>query len=269
MALRLDEIRIYPIKSLPGIRVSHANVLGKGLEFDRRFMLIDRNNRFMTQRTLPQLSQYRLSLADGTITISSKEVPEAGVVTLGLKAGEMKGPSLSAEVWDDVVTVVEADPKLSSWFSRTLGMECKLVLFPEGNPRAVDPDYAPDGHHVSLADGYPMLIIGIASLDDLNARLEQPVTMDRFRPNLVFSGGTPYQEDGFREFRIGKNIFAGVKPCSRCNLITIDPVTGEAGAEPLRTLSGYRTRNNKVYFGQNVIALSHDHINEGDEIHLS
>ncbi|MFM7195761.1 MAG: MOSC domain-containing protein [Bacteroidota bacterium] len=148
-------------------------------------------------------------------------------------------------------------------------MGCKLVWFPEENPRAVDPDYAPSGQHVSLADGYPMLIIGTATLQDLNNRLAHPVTMDRFRPNLIFSGGEPYQEDQFKEFRIGKNIFAGVKPCSRCNLITIDPETGEAGAEPLHTLSGYRKRNNKVYFGQNVIALHHDHLNEGDEIILS
>ncbi len=269
MLLRLDEIHIYPIKSLPGLRVKRARVLGKGLEFDRRFMLVDPDGRFMTQRTLPQLSQYRLDMEGASLTISSQRSPDLGTISFNLQQPSRSGAPFAAEVWDDTVMVSEVDPHLSEWFSQTAGTPCRLVWFPEDSPRQVDPDYAPGDHQVSLADGYPMLIIGTASLEALNEKLQTPVTMDRFRPNLVFSGGTPHQEDEFREFRIGKNIFAGVKPCNRCNLITIDPQTGEAGDEPLRTLATYRKRGNKILFGQNLIALNHDHIEEGNEIILS
>jgi uncharacterized protein len=130
----------------------------------------------------------------------------------------------------------------------------------------VDATYAINQEQVSLADGYPMLIIGQASLDDLNRRLVDPVPMNRFRPNLVFTGGMPYEEDEWRSFRIGINKFAGVKPCSRCVMTTINQETGEKGWEPLTTLSGYRKRDGEVYFGQNVLAIDHHEIHEGDEI---
>jgi uncharacterized protein len=269
MALQLDEIRVYPIKSLPGVRMKHARVMAKGLEYDRRFMLTDLNGSFMTQRTLPQLSQYDVSLSDGIMMIRSRLMPGAGEIRLDLNNPSPSGKEHPAVVWDDTVMVKEVDESISEWFSKTVGIGCRLVFFPEGNDREVDPDYASVGHQVSLADGYPFLIIGTASLEELNGRLTTPVTMDRFRPNFVFSGGAPFDEDRFRRFNIGSVTFAGVKPCSRCNLVTIDPQTGEAGAEPLRTLSTYRTRNNKVYFGQNLIALNHDHVNEGDEIFLA
>jgi uncharacterized protein YcbX len=179
------------------------------------------------------------------------------------------GHVFKAVIWNDVVEVTEPDRALSQWFSGKLGITCKLVAFPEENPRPVDPDFAINSaDQTSLSDAYPILIIGQPTLHDLNARLEEPVPMNRFRPNIVFTGGLPYEEDKWKNFSIGGVAMAGVKPCARCMVTTIDQQTGVAGKEPLATLSNYRKVGNKVLFGQNVIPLESGVIRVGDEITL-
>jgi uncharacterized protein len=111
-------------------------------------------------------------------------------------------------------------------------------------------------------------VIGQSSLDDLNSRLDHPVPMNRFRPNIVFSGGAPYEEDTWKNFTVGDNLFSGTKPCSRCIMITTDQDTAKRNAEPLKTLARYRNRNNKTYFGQNAIALRAGEIKVGDNISI-
>jgi uncharacterized protein YcbX len=256
----VSEIWIYPVKSLGGIRVPSARVLEKGLEFDRRWMLVDERGQFFTQRTLPVLALFRLSATDQGFRIEYRGE------SVNLVPHEAQGEPFNASVWDDEVIVREVSTAASEWFSRNLGQPARLVEFEESSARQVDPDYARNGENVSLADGYPLLIIGEAALADLNRRLAQPVPMNRFRPNLVFRGGQPHDEDQWGEFRIGKNAFRGVKPCSRCVMTTIDQQTAEVGKEPLATLSTYRKRENKIYFGQNVLAVDHQIIYEGDEI---
>lgn len=180
------------------------------------------------------------------------------------------GETIHATVWNDEVKVVALDANYSEWFSKHIGISCKLVAFPEENPRPVDPDFAINStDETSLSDGYPVLVIGQSSLDDLNARLPEPVGMDRFRPNIVFTGGLPYEEDMWGRFRIGEVAMAGVKPCARCVMTTIDQQTGVAGKEPLATLSQYRRLGNKVLFGQNVIPLKNGIIHVGDQIILA
>jgi len=164
--------------------------------------------------------------------------------------------------------VIEVSRESGTGFSVRLGVKCKIVSCPEENRRPIDPEYGINQEQVSLADGYPFLIIGEKSLADLNKRLKQPLPMNRFRPNLVFSGGNAFEEDAWRNFRIGNNRFVGVKPCSRCAITTVNQDTAEKGIEPLATLSTYRKRDGKVYFGQNVIAIDHGKIFEGDEIIL-
>lgn len=256
----LSAIWIYPVKSLGGIRVPATRVLGKGLEFDRRWMLVDSEGQFLTQRTLPLLSQFHVSKVEGGFRVSYQG--EAMDFPTQAKGGE----PFRATVWDDVVTVREVEAELSAWFSRHLGQPTRLVAFEESAPRPVDPAYATHQENVSLADGYPLLIVGEAALHALNSKLASPVPMNRFRPNLVFRGGQPHDEDQWREFRVGANRFRGVKPCSRCVMITIDQQTGQVGKEPLATLSAYRKRDNKIYFGQNVLAIDQLTIKEGDEI---
>ncbi|GCC53642.1 MOSC domain-containing protein [Chryseotalea sanaruensis] len=263
-ALRLTEIWIYPIKSLGGIRFKQANVFEKGLQYDRRWMLVDEAGKFLTQRVHPIMALFKVSIEGDTLTITHTQIQQSHSVSLHPQLIQQSQP---VTIWDDTVLAYEVSETSSQWFSALLGIKCKLVYFPEENNRAVDRRYATT-ENVSLADGYPFLIIGQASLDDLNSRLEKVVSMNRFRPNFVFTGGNPFEEDAWKEFSIGANRFVGVKPCSRCVLITVDQNTAQKSDEPLRTLSTYRKKDNKIYFGQNLLALNHTVVREGDLITL-
>jgi uncharacterized protein YcbX len=257
----LSEIWVYPIKSLGGIRLAKAKVMEKGFQYDRRWMLIDENNRFMTQRVQNSMALFKQTIDSSTLTIQFRD----DVLKMPLNTSVIEEPILS-NVWDDSVTVFEVSKEYSDWFSHHLDFKCRLVSFPESYSRPVDVRYKINDEQVSLADAYPFLIIGQSSLDDLNSRLEVPVPMNRFRPNLVFTGGQPYEEDEWKSFTIGNNRFAGVKPCARCVLTTVNQDTAEKGKEPLLTLSKYRRQGEKVLFGQNVLAIDHNEIHEGDEI---
>jgi len=262
--LTLSEIWIYPIKSLAGIRVKQANVKQKGLEGDRRWMLMDETGRFITQREHPNLALFDLSVSDNGLQVVSRVTLHKLLIQ---DHANRTGTEYTATIWDDEVKVVEPEVMYSNWFSDQLGIPCKLVFFPEANTRNVDTKYVSNFEQVSLADGYPYLIIGQSSLNDLNSKLDVPVTMQRFRPNFVFTGGEAFEEDRWQHFKIGSYSFRGIKRCARCVLTTVNPQTGEKGREPLFTLSKYRKEENKIFFGQNVIALSLDNlITEGDEI---
>ena len=259
--LLLTEIWIYPVKSLGGIQLLSAKVLPKGLEHDRRWMLIDANNQCMTQRVFPVMALFKLSLDSGRFSIrykdQVKELPFS-----------YENTQITATIWKNTVVVYEVSRLHSEWFSEILGIDCRLVSFPEENTRPVDPLFSIHDEQVSLADGYPLLIIGQSSLDDLNRRLPEPLPMNRFRPNLVFEGGEPNEEDNWKKFRVGQNRFAAVKPCARCVLTTVDQETAIKGKEPLAILSTYRKIDYNVYFGQNLLALDHLEISTGDEIVL-
>jgi uncharacterized protein YcbX len=265
-SLTLNEIWIYPIKSLGGIRVHTATVKGKGLAFDRRWMLIDQTGGALTQRVFPQLALFKADIRENRVTI---EYTKGGQI-LSSTHFQIQTPAsgnwLEAKVWDDLVEVLEVDPSVSEWFSDHLLTRCTLVAFPEEKPRPVDPRYNVNNQHVSLADGYPFLIIGEQSLEDLNKQLAEPVPMHRFRPNFVFAGGNPYEEDYWKNFSIGEVSFSAVKKCARCMVPTVNQDTGEKGPEPMRTLSKFRNENNKVYFGQNVIALNEGTVQVGDPV---
>jgi uncharacterized protein YcbX len=258
---KLSEIWIYPVKSLGGIRLKLAKVFEKGLQHDRRWMLIDEDNEFMTQRLYPRMVLFKLSMTSDQFLINYK----SDSVVLSFNHPFISIP-IKAKIWSDVVDVFEVSIEFSQWFSDRLQMKCRLVSFPETNVRPVDENYQVNHEHVSLADAYPFLIIGEQSLADLNSRMKEPLPMNRFRPNFVFSGGQPYEEDSWKTFSIGKNKFIGVKQCARCVLTTVNQDTADKGIEPLLTLSQYRKKENKVLFGQNLIALNHYEIHEGDEI---
>jgi len=262
--LTLSEIWIYPIKSLGGIKLISTQVMPKGLKYDRRWMLIDENGMFMTQRTNAQMALFKLALEADHLVISYHQ----GSIKLSLNHSYSNLP-VDVTIWDDHVIANEVSETYSNWFSERLGLKCRLVYFPETNPRPVDPRYKVNDEHVSLADAYPFLIIGQSSLDDLNKRLDTPLPMNRFRPNFVFTGGQPYEEDTWRNFTIGGNRYVGVKPCARCVLTTVNQDTAEKGVEPLKTLSTYRRVENKVLFGQNVVALDYGNITVGDKILLN
>lgn len=252
--LQLSEIWIYPVKSLAGIRLEQSVVTSRGLEYDRRWMLVDEENIFLSQRTHPQLALFRLKIDEDMLHISHADLSNGSVsFSLSQKYNAILSDVM---VWEDCVAAAEVSSDISAWFSGILGFNVRLVYMPEESLRKVDPDYAVNPTDItSFSDGFPYLIIGQSSLDDLNSRLKKPVSIKRFRPNLVFSGGTAYEEETWREFTIGSVSFYGVKPCSRCVMTTVNPELGVfAGKEPLRTLSKYKKVGEKVIFGQNVIA---------------
>ena len=139
---------------------------------------------------------------------------------------------------------------------------------PDSTKRSVDKNYANNNEVTSFSDGYPFLIIGESSLDDLNKRLGDPLPINRFRPNIVFTGGTPYEEDMMMHFTINSVNFFGVKLCARCTIPTVNQNDASKSVEPLRTLATYRQKNNKVYFGQNLLHHGIGSIHVGDTIEV-
>ena len=264
--MTISELLIYPIKSLGSISMDEVIVEPKGFRHDRRFMLVTPEGKFITQRTHTQMALIDVAItvapdyAD-TLRVWHRNRPD-DVLELPLVLSDETATShetILVEIWDskDVPAVTVSD-KADQWFTNAIDTSCRLVYMPETTNRAVDEAYARDPEHdtVSFADGYPYLLIGQSSLDVLNQRLEEPITMIRFRPNIVVSGSEPYDEDAWAQFRIGELDFYGVKPCARCVLTTVDPETGQKGKEPLKTLTTYRQWKHKILFGQNVLAKS-------------
>jgi uncharacterized protein len=262
--LTLTEINIYPIKSLGGISLKKSRIEERGLALDRRWMLVDKENKFITQRTNALLSLLKVNLHDNGIEINNKE---HGTVTF--EFGQTIPKTKKVVVWDSVVDALEVSQKVNEYLSSFLNAEIRLVFMPDDSKRLVDTNYAKSGEIVSFADAFPCLLIGNASLTDLNGKLEVPLPMNRFRPNLVVNTSVPFDEDIWSEFSIGSANFAGVKRCARCVVTTIDQATGKKGAEPLKTLSSYRNFNNKVLFGQNVLYKGGSaQISLGDEVRI-
>lgn len=258
--LTLASIHCYPIKSLGGFSVNEALLTDRGLEHDRRWMLVDEAGTFLTQRELSTLACLHTSaLSDG---FRITDVRDGATLDLPWRIRE--GSNIAAQVWNDPVDTLFGDADRSQWLSERVGRSVRLVFMPDATRRSTDARYA-EGI-TSLSDGFPYLILSQASLDDLNERLEEPVLMERFRPNLVISGGSAFQEDAWKEIAIGGVRFQVVKPCARCMIITTDQRTGERGKEPLRTLATYRRAGEKVLFGMNAMGDAQGVVRVGDEV---
>lgn len=265
--LKLSEIWVYPVKSLGGIQLQESKVTDRGLELDRRWLLVDDEGRFLSQREHSKLALFRPEIAGDSLKITHKELLESIDVPLRpvFKDSDTK---ISVTVWDDTIDAFEVSPVITDWFTKLLGFSARLVYMPDESERKLDPDYAITGNEItSFSDAYPFLIIGQSSLDDLNGRLKEKVPMNRFRPNFVFTDGAAFEEDSWRNFKIGNLSFVGVKPCDRCVMTTVDQEKGVvSGKDPLKTLAKYRNFGNKVLFGQNVIGLELGVVSVGDEI---
>lgn len=250
--MRLSALYRFPLKSAIGESLQQAQVDVLGLTGDRRWMVVDaESGRFLTQRLLPQMTQLEARWQDAErLLLSAPDMPEL-VVGLPQAKAELRGVT----VWRDSLRVPDAGDPAAAWLSRLLGRPCRLVQVPVERARQVDTEYAEHGDKVAFADGFPLLLIGQASLDDLSARVGRPLEMLRFRPNLVVEGAAPYAEDRWKRIRIGALEFRVAKGCSRCIMTTLDPLTGERSGdrEPLATLKTYRERDGEVYFGQNLL----------------
>ncbi|MDB4901742.1 MAG: hypothetical protein JWQ63_1023 [Mucilaginibacter sp.] len=261
--LQISELYIYPIKSLAGISVKEARVTPTGFEHDRRRMLVDENNLFISQREAPQMALMQTAIEPTGLKITYKG---NHLFVSFLTPPPVGGDRGTVTIWDDTCIAEYVSKEADQWFSSMLGINCRLVYLPDDTKRIVDQRYAPENAITSFADAYPFLIIGQASLDDLNSRLSEPLPMNRFRPNMVFTGGKPFEEDTMACFTIDDIEFYGVKLCARCSITTIDQSNAARGKEPLKTLAAHRQKENKILFGQNLVHKGDGIVRVGDTI---
>lgn len=262
MKYLLEEINIYPVKSLGGISLKSSQVLKKGLAFDRRWMLVDESGLFLSQRKFPKMALVSLSMTSNALHFIHQDFPSKPF-QIGLN--EQLEKQMEVTVWEDTFIAPLVSQKADEWFSKVLGRNCHLVRMDEAPLREKKLEETDGETQVSFADGYPILIAGQASLQDLNNRLKNEVSMLRFRPNLVFSGGAAFEEDEWGEFELGTTQLLGIKPCARCLMTTVNPRTGIIeNPEPLKTLSTYRKQGNKVFFGSNFVCLNEGQVSIGD-----
>ncbi len=260
----LEELYTYPIKSTRRSVQLCARVEPWGLEGDRRWMIVDQKAQFLTQREIPRLSLIQaVSQAGGNLLLSA-----VGQEQIIVQVPDDHAPPLQASVWKDTVPARIASNEINSWLTRFLERPVYLVYMHDPRARLTDTTYTKPGSVVSFADGYPLLCTTNASLMDLNQRLTEPIPMERFRPNVVVTGDQPFGEDSWKRIRIGDVIFSVVKPCTRCVITTIDQDTADQGKEPLRTLSKFRKKNGKVYFGENLVPENTGTLHKGDSVEI-
>ena len=248
VSLRVSGLYAYPIKSCRGTSLAEAEVGTTGFVRDRQWMVVGPDGTFMTQRDWPALAGVDVRVVDDGLELTAEGMPQ-----LAVRDPEPGAARRRVVIWADQVEAAEAAADAGAWFGELLGTHCRLVRMPASTVRRVDPRYATARDRVGFADGFPFLLISQGSLDELNRRLEAPVPMNRFRPNIVVEGCEPHAEDGWSCVTIGEVSFRVVKPCARCVITTTDQLTGARGREPLRTLATYRRVGNKVLFGQNLI----------------
>ena len=259
----LSAMHFYPLKSAAGISLAAARVDERGIAGDRRWMIVDEERVFITQRTHPRLALISVVPEDGGLVL---RVP--GRPPLGVSAPPADSPPIEVQVWDDVCSALPAGVEAADWLSSFVGQPVQLVYMPDDAQRITPLLRDSPVSQLGFADGFPFLLISEASLEDLNSRMRSPVPMDRFRPNLVVRGCSPYAEDGWRQIAIGGIVFHVVKPCSRCATTVVDQTTGERGREPLATLATYRRFGNQVMFGQNLIHERTGDLRVGDAVEL-
>jgi uncharacterized protein YcbX len=225
-------------------------------------MVVDESGLFISQRQFPGMCLIDVQfLAGGIRLVQGPDLLDVSVPNEGAQ-------SRRVQVWDDSVSALDAGDAAAQWFTERLGRACQLVYMPDNALRRVDGAYASEGETVSFADGYPLLLISRASLDDLNSRLPQPVSMNRFRPNLVVSGCEPFAEDSWRRIRIGQMELDVAKPCSRCVMPSIVQETGERDPHINRALAGFRRVNGQILFGQNLLYRGSGQLAVGDEVEV-
>lgn len=254
-------LSIYPVKSCRGVALERATLERAGFRHDRRWMIVDAEGTFVTQRTEPRLACVEVAIEDDLLLRAPHGPPLRVPLSPPTSASRRR-----VRVWRSELEAIDCGANASAWLSDFLGARVSLVAMPADAERVVNPTYASAGDIVSFADAFPLLLASTASLDELNARLAEPVPMDRFRPNIVISGCAPWAEDTWTRIRIGDVPMRVAKPCDRCVVTTTDQRTGERGVEPLRTLATFRKRGNDVLFAQNCLHDTLGTIAVGDRV---
>ena len=265
--MRLTSIHIYPLKAARAVDLDQARVEPWGLAGDRRWLLVDEDGRFISQREEPALARVVVSCAPDGIRVSAD-----GRTALVIAEPPDGAAVAKVRIWSDVLMAAAAAPVADAWFSAYLGRPARLVYLDDPTRRPVDPEYGRDTDVVSFADGYPLLLTSAGSLAELGDWLaadgEPPVPMTRFRPSVVVAGAPPWAEDRWRRVRIGPVLFRVAKPCGRCIVTTTDQLTGERGRQPLKMLGRHRRFGQALVFGQNLIPDSGGVIRVGDPVEI-
>ena len=262
----IKELRIYPVKSFAGSSLEQVELEGRGFKNDRRWMLVDENGRFVSQREYPFLTLWQAKVNEDSLEFKHKETEEVFVIE---QAKAINGDLIDVEVWGAhfQARLVEIPNDI---LVQKLSIPARLVYMADDSRRDIDPSYAKDNEEVSFADGYPYLITNTASLDVLSERLGEKLEMLRFRPNIVVESSTPFAEDEWKTIKINQQQFRIPKPCARCVMITIDPKTTQKNPKVMGTLAEFRKEGSKVLFGANAIWESHSNeaafIRVGDEV---
>jgi uncharacterized protein len=273
VSIRLSALHIYPIKSARGLSLPEAELTGRGLAHDRRFMLVDAEGLFLTQRQLPAMARLvpalQLPAAGATQRQATLRVTFDALAPLEVPLTPTSGTPCEVRVFQDRVHAIDLGAEPAAFFGAALGRPARLVYMPDDSLRAVHREYAETHDIVSFADGFPYLLASETSLDALNARLSERVPMNRFRPNLVVSGAAAFAEDGWQQIRVGTVTFEVKKPCTRCAIITTDQERGERAAkDPLTALAGFHTWQGKAAFAQNLLCRATGTLRVGDEIEV-
>lgn len=264
--LTISELAIYPVKSMRQVQLKTSSLHMGGLKYDRRWMVIDSDGVMVTQRKVARLCLIQPVLVNPEVDCGLL------LITPSMPKIKVNVPTSSeirkVQVWKDSCNAYDAGDEVASWLSDFLDMECRLVYFPDNEVRIVDQKFADPGDQTAFSDGFPILLVSQASLDDLNARMSEDIPMSRFRPNIVICGCEAFAEDNCKHLKVGDISLRIVKPCSRCMVPGIDIDSAVQGKEPTKTLSSYRKKNNKIYFGQNVIAEGEGEITVGMKLEL-
>lgn len=261
--ITVSQLYIYPVKSLGGIAVPSVTITDRGFEYDRRWMLIDEQNNFLTQREFPEMALLQVEIMKDGLKVFHKQRKDGFIIIPFVSQKNMR---VETNIWGAPCKPLLVTDDADKWFSKTLHTNCRLVYMDDETQVLIDEKYNINGSLTSFSDGYPILMTSEASMNDLNSRMDEQLSISRFRPNIVIAGSAAYEENNMLEFMINGINFYGVKPSARCVVTTIDQHTGIKGKEPLKTLATYRSINNKIYFGENVIAASTGAISKGDSV---
>jgi len=256
---RVTGLYIYPIKSLGGIALDSSLCELEGLQYDRRWMLVDQAGQFLTQRENAQLALFSCHLESNVLKVNYEN--DSISIPFG-HSSEIK----KVKVWSSRLKANEVSQEASQWFSKYLDKEVSLVRMTEISKRYKRLFTDPFKTFLSFADGYPYLILSEGSMNELNSKLTTNIPADRFRANIIVDSIEAHIEDSWQTFGLGTAELKVIKPCARCVVTTIDQKTGEKGKEPLKTLATYRKKRSKIYFGANAIMIKSGIIKIGDEI---
>ena len=269
MPIVVSALNVYPVKGLKGIALEEARCTDRGIEHDRRFMLVDPQGQFYTQREYPRMATVWTEIDGDELSLSAPDMPELRVPT------KPQGKSKArVQVWSSTCDALTVGQDADEWFSDYLGMPCALVYMPDDSKRFSNPKFGGQGRRVGFADGYAYLLANEGSLAELNGRLaikgHAPVPMNRFRPNIVVKGAAAYAEDDWGDLAVNGMKLRTAKPCGRCQVTTTDQATGEVrGPEPLATLAEYRDSPFGVRFGMNLVTVQEGTIRVGDAVELA